>query len=155
MDTKKAIMTTVLVLILGTAPAVAQLSLWPHEETLIVHADGGTVAWDAQIISPYPGVIMADIWSIVVFPTGGSFDPFMIVRNMPFNINLIVTIENAIFHVPPFAPPGDYLFTLHVGRYNTQNVYDQESYVFTKLEGGDSMITRAGWSGDMTPRIRD
>jgi len=139
----------VAVLFLISGPVIAQLSLWPHEETLIVPPEGGTVAWDAQIVSPYEDVIMADIWSIVVFPTGGSFDPFMIVRNVPFNLNLIVTIENAIFHVPPFAPPGDYLFTLHVGRYNTQNVFDQESYIFTKLGGGETMVTRAGWHGSM------
>lgn len=99
----------------------------------LVPATGGTVVYDAHLVStlpnPYAGV---NYWTAVETPGGQVFGPLAFTSfTMPPMMDRVVS--GLTQNVPAFAPAGQYTFTAHVGYF--PNAYLTDSFPFTKESG--------------------
>ncbi|MBS1262262.1 MAG: hypothetical protein MAG453_01605 [Calditrichaeota bacterium] len=140
------------VIALAAGPVAAQVTLMPHEDTLIVPPEGGDVAWDIVITNPYNQLFEVDLWTFVTAPGGGVVEPLMLIEGAVFNEQMEVIINNAMFPVPGWAPSGQYSFTFNIGTFPVNPVI-QRSFTFEKQAGGDNEIPHGVWPPPRVPSV--
>ncbi|MCB2213692.1 T9SS type A sorting domain-containing protein [bacterium] len=114
-----------------------------------IPAAGGTVMYDAHLVSELPGTMPGlRFWTYVTLPNAQEFGPLM---NIPFTLTpfMDVTVTDLTQDIPNYAPAGDYTFTGYAGVMNNPNLQISDSFMFTKEgAGADASIpfNASDWS---------
>ncbi len=131
----------------GDVARILDLTLTPLNPPVIIPAGGGQFQFNAAVFNPGNQAVQFDAWIMATLPDGRPYGPVLLRtgNNIPGGaaINRILT-QN----VPGIAPLGNYGYTGYVGLYTTNEVWDEDSFSFTKLGAdhsapGDWNI--AGW----------
>jgi Carboxypeptidase regulatory-like domain/Secretion system C-terminal sorting domain len=100
---------------------------------------GGTVIFDAILVSVIPNPILLDGWTFVTTPSGTMIGPL-------FNVNIQVVPGQSVVlglpqSVPAMAPGGEYIYTAYIGNLPNE-IGASDSFTFTKIgadpDGGGS-----------------
>ncbi|GBE30815.1 MAG TPA: T9SS type A sorting domain-containing protein [Bacteroidetes bacterium] len=126
-------------------PFPVQLTLTPTSP-LTIPAEGGTLVYDAQLVSTlpnaYPGIYY---WTSLLLPNGNEYGPLL---TQLFNLQSYMDYTGVGFtqNIPGYAQAGDYEFIAHVGYQQGLNISD--SFAFSKE--GVSITSRSFVSWEST-----
>lgn len=106
------------------------ITLNPVNPPIIIPGIGGSFEYEVIIANLETTPVNFDAWIDVELPDSSIHGP-LIMRNLtlPPGNSLVRTLTQ---YVPPNAPWGDYLYRGHVGDYSASQVWDSDSFPFTK-----------------------
>ena len=126
------------------------ITLTPVGLPIIIPLHGGN--FDYNLEAENVGILQSffDVWTYATLPNGSEVGP-LILRN-DVGLTAGASIDRDLVQiVPPGAPEGDYTYTAYVGDYDLSEIWDEDSFEFSKsgtdLSGGGSWEIY-GWDED-------
>lgn len=135
-------------------PTTVEISLDPLNPPIVIPPGGGTFEYLAEISNTGTQPVTFDTWIMVTLPNGSQYGPVLLRSDLtiPPLYSIVRTLTQ---NVPSNAPAGDYTYTGYVGNYISGEVWDEDSFGFTKSgfdagnSGGGWTVT--GWEDAQTP----
>jgi len=113
----------------------ASVSLIPQNPPIIIPSTGGSFQFITEVVSHMDTTQSLDFWTYITLPYGQPYGPIFIRRDI--NFAALDTITRQMTQdVGQGAPGGIYTYHGYVGDFPS-NVYDQDSFTFSKL--GDDL----------------
>ncbi|RJP81436.1 MAG: T9SS C-terminal target domain-containing protein [Candidatus Zixiibacteriota bacterium] len=109
----------------------------------VVPPGGGTLNYTASLINHEAAVVTCHSWVMVQLPGGGSYGPVLGPLSLSLPGSASIT-RLRTQNVPGSAPPGEYMYTAHVGIYPTTK-WDSAAVPFTKQSAGDGSYSLEDW----------
>ncbi len=104
----------------------------PWEDPVIIEPDGGNFRWDVSVENDGDLLMIFDAWTALILPDSSTFEPLDVYTGFGLLPGYdIAASPNQL--VPPWAPNGIYTYIARVGDFETDEVYAEDSFLFTKL----------------------
>ena len=134
----------------GCPPPVydVEVDLTPYGTPIQIPAGGGTFEFNIALTNNETSLVTCNAWTMVTLPIGSNYGPILLAN---LNLNASVTVNrDRVQNVPASAPSGNYTYHAYVGIY-PDNIWDEDSFPFTKLadgDGGGYVNDWANWGAD-------
>lgn len=133
----------------GYEPAGVTVDLTPNNPPITIPAAGGTFTYNIVLTNSGTAVGVFDAWINATLPNGTVTDNILFRGWMQLAPGAVITRNNVGQNVPGNAPAGIYSFNGNVGIGTSGEVFDDDSFTFTKsaADNGSPRVTDWNTSG--------
>lgn len=116
---------------LAAPPNTVEITIEPVNPPIIIPPGGGSFQYTAQAVNVGGDPTVFDYWVMVTLPNGSPYGPVFLRSDLQLagGASINRTLTQA---VPPNAPAGDYTYIARVGNYDLNDVWDEDSFQFSK-----------------------
>lgn len=123
-------------------PPNLDITLTPVNPPIVIPTSGGFFDFIVTVTNNENEPTTFDIWTSGLLPNGLSEDPIFGPFEMTLNGGVTLTRQKTQY-IPPFAPPGEYEYQVHVGLH-PDVIWGESSFPFTK-EGSSNGSEFSGY----------
>jgi hypothetical protein len=119
------------------------VALVPYGAPIVIPAVGGEFSFNVAATNNEAFPVSFQGWCMITLPDGTPYGPVL----GPLDLNLAggaSISRDRTQTVPGYAPAGNYTYRAHVGQYPS-NLWDEESFPFTKSATGNGGIVVGDW----------
>ncbi|HEX7343850.1 MAG TPA: T9SS type A sorting domain-containing protein, partial [bacterium] len=131
----------------GEGISPVSIDLEPLYEPIFIYPWGGEVGYYLSLYNNTTAPQTFDIWIDILKPDSSIYGPVILRTDLTFAPSYQMTrlIRQSI---PATAPSGTYSMRGHVGDYQTQEIWSEDSFPFTKVDYNDGRSGKpvSGWS---------
>ncbi len=128
-----------------TEPGELVVTLFPHNDPIIVPANGGPISFDVTIENQTDDALDLDAWTDALLPNGNPYGPLVQAPVLHLEPGQVFQADNLSQNVPGSAPAGTYTYRAHVedllGEYTAMG-----SFTFEKLAGAATLAGLDEWT---------
>ncbi|MFH1862865.1 MAG: T9SS type A sorting domain-containing protein [bacterium] len=128
-----------------TGTSSLQTTLTPQLPPIVIPAEGGNFAFDAQVANLQVLPLNFDLWTDCVLPNGHVSRYFLYRTGISVGVGSSILRTNLQQNIPGSAPAGDYFYRLLTGEYPSV-VVAADSFAFSKEGSGVGDWGLEGWS---------
>ena len=133
----------------GAAVYNISVALVPYGTPIVIPPAGGSFNFNIAATNNETNPVSLQGWCMVTLPNGSLYGPVL----GPVNLTLVggASINrDRTQSVPGTAPAGNYVYRAYVGQYPS-NIWDEDSFPFTKSAAGDAGLVVSDWLNSGEP----
>jgi len=127
----------------GAAVHDVSVTLVPYGTPIVIPPAGGSFSFNIAATNNETNPVSFQAWCMIMLPNGSPYGPVLGPVNLTLAGGASINRDRTQ-NVPNYAPAGNYTYRAYVGQYPS-NIWDEDSFPFTKSATGDAGIGSGDW----------
>ena len=120
-----------------------EITLTPANPPIIIPPNGGSFDYEIEVENTGNEPNTFDFWNLILLPDSSIYGPTILRTTVNILGGALIT-RDMTQGVPGYASAGTYTYSAYVGNYNSNEIWDEDSFTFEKT-GFDPEVTGEWW----------